>query len=106
MGSTNNHKVTDATKTPGYTGGGLLLDVIKDLNETDVLLGRGTGPSEHNGNRTFRYLIAKRTNEFNSTDNMPTKSRIAEQVVQDINAKDGRFLRRLEKLSIASFQVR
>jgi hypothetical protein len=97
MGVNNNHKVTRAKKTPGYTGGGLLLDVIKDLNETDVLLGRGTGPSEHKGNREFRYLIAKRTNEFNSTDNRPTKSRIAEQTVRDVKAKDGRFLRRLEK---------
>jgi hypothetical protein len=96
MGATNNQKLTRAKKTPGYTGGGLL-HVIKDLNETDVLLGRGTGPSEHKGNREFRYLIAKRTNEFNSTDNRQTKSRIAEQTVRDVKVKNGRFLRRLEK---------
>ena len=93
---TNNQKATRAKKTPGYAGGGLL-HVIKDLNETDVLLGRGTGPSEHKGNREFRYLIAKRTNEFNSTDNRQTKSRIAEQTLKDVKVKNGRFLRRLDK---------
>ena len=93
---TNNQKATRAKKTPGYAGGGLL-HVIKDLNETDVLLGRGTGPSEHKGNRDFRFLIAKHTTEFHSTANRLTKSRIAEQTVKDVMVKRGRFLRRLDK---------
>ena len=68
------------------------------MKRADVLLGRGTGPSEHKGNRDFRFLIAKRVNEsYNVTANRRTVSRIAEQTVKDVMVKRGRFLRRLDK---------
>ena len=41
-------------------------DVV-DVNRFDVLLGRGTGPNEHPGNRTFRHLkLMKEYNEATS----------------------------------------
>mmetsp|Transcript_9756 Transcript_9756/g.12870 ORF Transcript_9756/g.12870 Transcript_9756/m.12870 type:complete len:223 (+) Transcript_9756:325-993(+) len=70
------------------------LVTVSMLRPFDVLLGRGGGPNDNEGNVRFRQLIARRRFEYNSTTHRFTKAKIAEEVVQVVLAVGGRFLKR------------
>jgi hypothetical protein len=75
------------------------LKYVQDIKLHDVLLGRGSGPNEHAGNKFFRELIQKQMDEFS----FPRRNRKAERksilqtIIRQVKEKEGRFLRRLSK---------
>ena len=70
---------------------------ITSLNPHDVLSGRGTGPNEYIGNQRFRNLIENRRKAYSATLHSTEKTRIAEEVYHQIQAKGGRFLSRVDR---------
>lgn len=67
-----------------------------DLRPTDVLLGRGSGPNDHEGNKRFRLMVAERKVEYMATNHRLTKAKIAQEIVDGVYRVNGRFLRKLE----------
>ena len=60
-----------------------------------VLLGRGTGPNEHSGNRSFRDHIHKLKDDYTKTDCRQGKDDLAMETINAVKAKGGRFLKKL-----------
>ena len=70
--------------------------LIVDVRPNDVLFGRGSGPNDHEGNIRFRELVAQRKEEYMNTNHRQTKAKIAKDIVDQVFAVDGRFLKKLE----------
>lgn len=68
---------------------------ITKLGPDDILCGRGSGPNDHEGNIRFRSLIAKRESEYRSTSNRLAKTKIAQDVINEVFKKNGRFLKKV-----------
>jgi hypothetical protein len=68
----------------------------KEITRNDVLLGRGAASDRFEGNIQFRTLIRARKNEYSSSMNPNGKAFIAQQIVQTIQANQGRFLRKVK----------
>mmetsp|Transcript_8356 Transcript_8356/g.24053 ORF Transcript_8356/g.24053 Transcript_8356/m.24053 type:complete len:562 (-) Transcript_8356:64-1749(-) len=67
-----------------------------ELNQNDVLLGRGTGANDHQGNIDFRTLIKQTQAEYTSAKVRGEKTRIARRVIATVQKQfGGRFLRKL-----------
>ena len=66
------------------------------LNPGDVLLGRGTGPNLHPGNRLFRAEISKRKMDYQAATDRDNRVRICYDVISNVHAKGGRFLKKLD----------
>ena len=66
-----------------------------ELNEHDVLCGRGSGPNDRVGNIEFRNLVLSRKSEYLAAPSRDAKGRIASSIVDAIRARGGRFLRKL-----------
>jgi hypothetical protein len=71
---------------------------VQELSENDVLLGRGTGPNEHQGNIRFRALVK----EILGTTNLPkhngkAKTKLAIKIINVVKARKGRFLNKVSK---------
>jgi hypothetical protein len=90
--SSNNTTVNSKMKV-GYKGGEYVLDVLPN----DVLLGRGSGPNDHEGNIKFRDMISHRKQEYRSTSNRQSKALIAKEIADQVYEKGGRFLRKLNQ---------
>ena len=71
--------------------------LVTSLKPQDVLMGRGNGPNDHIGNGAFRYTILDRLDEYVSTISRKKKDKIARKVVRIVQAKNGRFVRKLSK---------
>jgi hypothetical protein len=73
---------------------------VHELTKDDVLLGRGTGPNEYQGNIRFRALVKEtlRSNEFKKSTGS-TKTMLARMIVRDVTAQNGRFLKKVGKSS-------
>jgi hypothetical protein len=70
------------------------------LGTNDVLLGRGTGPNEHEGNKTFRVMAAdllKRIDRTSKDHTNISKVDLARGLVAMVHSKKGRFVRKLTK---------
>jgi hypothetical protein len=61
----------------------------------DVLLGRGAPIINYEGNVRFRELVSTRKAEYMSTGRHNVKCKIAEQVIDEIHRRNGKFLRKL-----------
>jgi hypothetical protein len=74
---------------------------VQELTKDDVLLGRGTGPNEYQGNIRFRALVKEtlRSNELKKSSNGSTKTMLARMIVRDVKAQNGRFLKKVGKSS-------
>ena len=73
-----------------------LCNDIKELNDNDVLLGRGGGTNTQTGNRAFRALV----NDFQPTYLMARrkdKPLLARSIVLVIRKRGGRFLKKIDK---------
>jgi hypothetical protein len=79
-----------APKQASYDG-----DVVTDLKPDDVLLGRGIGPNEHQGNVKFREVVGSLRSEYLATNKRKAKDKIAHKTIKIIKARTGRFLRKL-----------
>jgi len=73
---------------------------VTELNEYDVLLGRGTGPNNNGGNVKFRDTVEGLKSAYISTASRKAKNRIVRKTVEAVKAKKGRFLSKLKKREI------
>jgi hypothetical protein len=68
--------------------------LVSELSDHDVLLGRGTGPNEHQGNKMLRSLVAKFQKEYNPSPSRKGRQDVARMTLQKIKKNKGRFLER------------
>lgn len=73
------------------------LDYIVDLNDNDVLLGRGQPILNYSGNVQFRKLIQERKEQYTSTGKHAVKDEIAREILDTIEARGGRFVRKVDE---------
>ena len=73
--------------------------LIRSLNENDVLLGRGRGPSEYIGNKHFRRLVKSRKEKYTSMKATIGKHMIAKGLFLEIKSRGGRFLKLVRNTS-------
>jgi len=66
---------------------------VTSLHENDVLFGRGSGYSQHIGNRRFRDLCEVRKARYNATIERSIKVDIAQEIVTCVHSRGGRFLK-------------
>jgi hypothetical protein len=81
---------------------------VLELGKDDVLLGRGTGPNENEGNVRFRMLVSKVLNIADSSNShyqKMTKDKLAALVFDTIKNRNGRFLRKLSKAEAGCIRV-
>lgn len=69
---------------------------VTELRPSDVLFGRGSGPNDHEGNICFRQLVAERKSEYMATSHRVTKATIAKEIVDQVFAANGRFMKKVE----------
>lgn len=67
-------------------------NLITELNDDDVLLGRGKGPSNFIGNKRFLALCKARQEEYVSKESFREKALMANEILNTIQRKNGRFL--------------
>ena len=84
--------VDDEPLGTGGTG-----EYVTELGSFDVLLGRGTGPSMHEGNVHFRLAVEDLKPSYVSTNSRKRKKELVRKAVHTIQAKNGRFLTKLTK---------
>lgn len=72
------------------------LEYIVDLNDNDVLLGRGQPILNYSGNVRFRKLIQERKEQYTSTGKHAVKDQIAREILDAIDARGGRFVRKVD----------
>jgi hypothetical protein len=70
--------------------------LITELNSNDVLLGRGSGPSQFVGNRRFRALVDEHKEDYNAAHRNKEKKKIAKDIFDRICSLGGRFLKPAE----------
>jgi hypothetical protein len=75
--------------------------IVNDIGENDILLGRGTGPNENQGNIRYRQTITEVFLEDHVQSGRPlSKFKLASKIVQTVNARNARFLRKLTKAEV------
>jgi hypothetical protein len=80
-----------------YHPGNLLLSFYTELQRDDVLLGRGTGPNDFEGNIRFRRLVAEVARVSDPIELTASKGTLAQKVVDTVKRRGGRFVRKLSK---------
>ena len=69
---------------------------IRELNDNDVLCGRGPGLSQFEGNLRFHKLVNARKKQYNAdSTNRREKKRLAQEILSHIHGKGGRFLKQV-----------
>ena len=73
-------------------------NLIIELSDNDVLLGRGRGIVKFVGNQRFRRLVEERKEEYSSfgSHKDERKARIARELFDRIHERGGRFLKPVE----------
>lgn len=93
----NSSNMMQNDKSPGLSIGrkrsGRVL--IKELNDNDVLQGRGSGSMQNTGNIKFRNLVEKLRPAYVATSSRKEKAKMISDMVQLIQSRKGRFLQRL-----------
>jgi hypothetical protein len=77
--------------------------IQNDLGENDVMLGRGAGPNEHQGNVRFRETIKDLLKEMNCNKDhcgADHRSKLARRIVAIVKTRKGRFLRQLTRTEV------
>jgi hypothetical protein len=69
---------------------------IRTPHPHDVLSGRGGGINSHPGNKVFREWVNLRKEDYNLAPNKKEKTRVAEEVMDQVRQQDppGRFLQK------------
>jgi hypothetical protein len=73
------------------------VQVITELRNNDVMMGRGAGMIHNMGNVRFRELVATRKEEYVRAERNHKKQAIAKQILAEIVRRNGRFVRKVEK---------
>jgi hypothetical protein len=71
-------------------------NLITELNDNDVLLGRGTGSNDFTGNQRYRGLVAEYKERYNTAPKNEDKNRIARELFEEVLRLGGRFLKLVE----------
>jgi hypothetical protein len=74
-------------------------NTVLKLGYDDVLMGRGAPCAEHEGNTRLRRIVQERRSSYTSAAKRKDKHRIAEEIVEKVHARQGRFLRKVEDAS-------
>lgn len=82
---------TARTSTPPPVSSEAIPD--SDINDKDVLSGRGGGTNNHPGNKEFRSLVDQYRSEYVLSKKW-AKREIARNIVESIRSKGGRFLKK------------
>jgi hypothetical protein len=79
---------------------------VTELNEHDIILGRGSGPNDRQGNINFRLLCKERKIAYIEAKSRDEKGRIAADIVKTVHDRGGRFLKKLspEQAKSVGFQ--
>lgn len=92
-----NHMMPPGQGSPGHMPMPMYPGIawIKDINENDVLCGRGGATNSHSGNRSYRKLVKKMKQKYLAAKKKD-KPRVAAEVVDIIRKMDppGRFLKK------------
>ena len=88
------HEGTAKDAPPSRASQSLPKDVV-DVNRFDVLLGRGTGPNEHPGNRTFRHQVKMLMKEYNEATSRVETGEVLLRVIDTVTRMGGRFLKKI-----------
>lgn len=67
-------------------------NLIIELNDNDVLLGRGTERNEYIGNRRFRSLVEQHREAYKFANGSDAKRKVARKIIDQIHELGGRFL--------------
>lgn len=70
---------------------------VTEVGPADVLLGRGTGPANHQGNVRFRVRVESMKPEYVATASRRSKNKLVRELVDSIKVDNGRFLRKLSR---------
>jgi hypothetical protein len=70
---------------------------ISELNDNDVLQGRGTGSNQNLGNLRYRALVEVLAKTYISTPGRKEKNRMVKELIRSIHVANGRFLHPLER---------
>jgi len=62
--------------------------------DDDVLFGRGGGINKHIGNIHFRQIVQLRKQDYNDAEPKEVKAKITKEILAEINASGGRFLKK------------
>jgi hypothetical protein len=72
--------------------------LLTELGPYDVLLGRGTGPNENQGNRHFREKVRKGEDEYcRQSQSRVAKDLVVLQTIEAVRERGGRFVRRIRQ---------
>ena len=72
--------------------------LLTQLTKHSVLLGRGTGPNEHYGNRYFRIFVSQQHDQyFNANTSEAEKDFIVSSIISHVEERGGSFARKLSK---------
>ena len=74
---------------------------VTELNDHDVLMGRGSPSSEYSGNLAFRQLVIDRRQDYLRCTRRNQKHGIAMEIIQAVIDRGGRFLQRITTLEEA-----
>jgi len=74
------------------------MEYVLQLNNNDVLCGRGSGPNDHIGNIRFRDEVSGHRIQYMKTNKRKDKDRIARDILNFVSKRaepSGRFLKKL-----------
>jgi hypothetical protein len=72
--------------------------LLTELGPYDVLLGRGTGPNENQGNRYFRDEVRKGEDEYcRQSQSRVAKDLVVLHTIEAVRERGGRFVRRVRQ---------
>jgi hypothetical protein len=69
---------------------------VTHVSVNDVLMGRGANIDKNEGNKRFRELVRMHRNEYMSTSRHQHKQEIATKILNEIVARGGSFLKKVE----------
>ena len=69
--------------------------IVYHVGPFDVLMGRGSPTTDNEGNTRLRQMVVERHEQYSKAKRQKDKHQVALQIVQDIEARGGRFLRRM-----------
>ena len=85
---------------------GCLPPYITQLNENDVLMGRGAPSAEYEGNLRLRQIVIERRQEYLKYTRRVDKHEITKEIIDQVHSCGGRFLVRIATAEEADkFQV-
>eukprot|EP00977_Amphora_coffeiformis_P009372 scaffold2155_cov162-Amphora_coffeaeformis.AAC.1 len=87
-----------AKKTKNEAAAGLQIKLVTKLEENDVLMGRGALATDYEGNLRLREIVQTRHSEYAAATKRNHKHGIAEEIVQAVKDRGGRFLQSAETL--------